>query len=188
MSLRYLIALLFVGSTAVNAASISVSPSAQQTLLGDAFSLEIEYDFSMETTAGGGLDVFYDPAILRFDSFSFDPNLPDDAALRFQPTNPIGGEVRGIGFGSFFGISDQGRVGSLIFTAISTGTSAITVAENVSGPNSPGPFVTEFGQPLTNLTLTGANVGVSAPVPLPGALVLFASAFGLAYWRRRSPA
>ncbi len=180
-----LFCVVFFFSNHTFSASLLLSPSSVNAMEGDIVSLDLLAVFSDDPTLGGGIDIFYDQSVLRFDGFSFDTALDLDAGFSRQP-DVLANELEGIAFGNFNGISDDGRVGTLTFTAISESANSpidIAITDNALAG---GPFIsgTDFTTVQT-LDLTGSSVSVSA-VPLPAAVWLFGSALGLLTFKSRS--
>lgn len=110
---------LFVGglTTAVAANTITLEPAHNMIMPHDTFSLDLYMDFSGEPTLGGALDVNYDTSMLMFDSFVFNEGWGDDASFRNDPADIGGGEIDGLNFGNFGGISGPAKVGTFTFTS-----------------------------------------------------------------------
>lgn len=167
-------------SAAANSTSISLSPTLQNVALGDTVSLQLSMDFTDDATLGGGIDLFYDDAVLQFVSFTFDAGLGDDAELQRQP-DVLTGELDALAFGSFAGLSGPSLVGTLLFNTLTGGTVNFTLAQNDTVA---GGFYSANSFEAQNVTFNGAAVNVSA-VPLPAAGWLLLSGLGLLAGLRR---
>ncbi|NJN48429.1 MAG: hypothetical protein HC808_20400, partial [Candidatus Competibacteraceae bacterium] len=152
--------------------SISLSPpSANPRDVGDLVSFILTMDFSAEATLGGGFDVFYDAAILDFNTFVFSNTgtFPRDMAFDSTPVD-LAGQVQDIGFGSFSGLSGPFTVGIIVFNAIGPGTANLTLADTAG---TSGAFISNDTFDEMTVDYFGNSVTVN-PVPLPGALLLMA--------------
>lgn len=177
----------FIFATGTPASTLSLQPVAQDIQPGSQVALELRMDFSDDPTLGGGLDVFYNPAVLNFVKFEFAPAFPTDPFFSSPggagaPTL-LPGQVKGIGFGRFdTPLAGPYQVGTLTFAAMGAGTTDITLAENILPL---GGFFSGDGTRELNPVLMGASVTV---VPIPASLWLLASALlGVAGITRRKP-
>jgi hypothetical protein len=185
---------LWTASFGAQANVISLDPIGQVVGMGQTFALTISAFFE-EPTVGGSFDLFYDPTQLAFVSFEFDEHFLNDIsdpAFAHVPDNcftdgaPFGGcnvgdaELNAIGFGSFDGISGLNLVATVMFQAIGTGTSQLTMATNDA------PFE-GFYSAITGLPMeVEYNVADVVVVPVPAALWLLLSGLGLVGARRRA--
>jgi hypothetical protein len=173
--------LLAALSSAASAATVSLAPATQSVAPGDPVVLTLGFDFTGDPTLGGGVDVFYDPTVLDFVSFVFGTRAGLDPGYNRAPDDKAGpggvalGELDGLGFGNFAGLTGPGTVGQLNFLAIGPGTAEVTLAENDSFA---GGFYSASTFGPQAVTFVGAEVEVQA-VPLPAAAWLLASALGL---------
>ncbi|MDO8706570.1 MAG: VPLPA-CTERM sorting domain-containing protein [Sulfuricaulis sp.] len=161
------------------AATISLSPGHQDVAPGSAVSVVLGFDFTGGTSVlGGGVDVFYNSSVLDFVSFTYNPALAIDPDFSRVPDD-MSGEVNGISFGNFGGLSGTGVVGTLQFKALALGETPLTMADN----NSPaGPF---FDVAAKQVTMNYQNAHVNV-VPIPAAVWLFGSGLaGLGLFRTR---
>lgn len=165
---------MLLSCAAAQSASISLSPTTQNATLGDTVALQLSMDFSDDATLGGGLDVFYDDAVLQFVSFTFDAGLGDDVDLQRQP-DVLTGELDALAFGSFTGLSGPSLVGTFLFNTLTGGTVNFSLAQNDTVA---GGFYSANSFEAQSVTLNGATVNVSA-VPLPAAGWLLMSGAGL---------
>jgi len=164
------------------AATISLEPLNQNAVLGNTVSLQLMMDFSDDATMGGGVDVFFDDSVLQFISFVFDAGLGDDPDFRRQP-DVFSGELNGLGFGEFNGLSGPSLVGTFTFNTLASGSASFSVAENDFPA---GAFFSATTLAAQFVDFQGATVKVSA-VPVPAAAWLLFSGLAVvgAVSRRR---
>lgn len=181
MSPLLLIALMLCASTLASAQNIvRLSPTAQAVATSDpTLSIDLEIDFA-QTTVGGGVEITYDAARLRFDAFTFsdDPN--------FGLLGPAPGETLQpleIGFGWFSfptsGVSGLHTVGTLTFVPLAEGQAIVQTGPSLIapgqffGPGSPSsPLVVDFEaasvhvvpEPTLSVALCSGVVGLSSLV------------------------
>ena len=198
-------ALLMFGAAVSQAASISMVPSFVAANPGDTVAIDVVMDFSDQPTLGGGFDIFYDPTALGFVSWVFDPAMlavsdptftrsPDNCAAGLVGGCTQAGELNGIGFGDFAGLSGPLPVGTVTFTVLDPspvppgGSTFLTMNDN----NTPtGPFFDAASFDEIIVDYNGAEVQVGTTViPVPPSVWLFASGLigvvGVAR-RRRTP-
>jgi hypothetical protein len=119
------------------APNITLSPATQDIGPNGTLHVDVLMDFTEEATLGGGTDTTFDPAVLTFVSFVFDPALGDDPAFRRQPALQSPGVLDGLAFGHFDGLTGPSRVGTFTFTVKNVlGPTPITVAQDdgIAGP------------------------------------------------------
>ena len=161
---------LLACAAAAPAASITMVPATTDITPGDSVSIQIGMDFSGvdEATLGGGFDIFYDPTVLTFSSWVFDPALlaASDPAFTFAPNDCAAGlvagctqtgELNGITFGSFDGLTGPLPVGTVTFNVIDPsplpgGSTQLTMQDNdvpsglfISALNPPDPILVVYG-------------------------------------------
>ena len=126
-------ALLFVFSTLVNAeANISFSEDVVKSRIGNAFTLDVLMtDFP--TTEGGGLELYFDSALLQVTSVTVDDSVWTFVNKDGDIDN-AGGSVSGILFSSYQGVASDAKVATIEFHAIHKGKSNITLEESASNP------------------------------------------------------
>ncbi len=119
--------------------------------VGNQIDLLLEMDF-LEATTGGGIRVAYDPTVLEFVSFTFDPQLhdphqafhatgPDDNSAAIP--DPQIGPHQEVAFGWMvfdppYGADGSRSIGTFTFNALQEGQTALAIWE--SEATSWGPF------------------------------------------------
>ncbi len=166
---------LFFLSAMAQASTISLSLNTAEPIhVGDDVSLDLNMDFRDEATVGGGIDIFFGTN-MQFVSFDYNPGLGDDPAFRL-PFDAKAGEVSGLSFGNFGGLSGPSTVGTLILKTLSPGPVNLTLAESIA---SVGGFFSVNSTPQDPV-FTGVSFDIQPnPVPLPGAVWLMLSGLGL---------
>lgn len=177
--------MLLLGSNA-NAASIALSPSFNTGAPGDTVLFDILYDFTDESTIGGGIDVFFDDSVLNFVNYTWS-GVGDPGFARSPDVLP--GELNGIAFGDFFGISSAGLVGTLEFAIDAAASAGFTSLFTAANDFPAGPFVSGVTFLPMEVDFFGAEIEIQPgmPVPEPGALTLLVIglfAMGLSSRRR----
>ena len=168
-------ALLFNAGVS-HAATVSFGNASVTAGVNDIITIDLLMDFTDDATLGGGTDIFFNDAVLSFQSFDFSSTtlVLDPAFSRLPDADVLAGKLEGMAFGNFGGLSGPGVIGTLTFQAIAVGDSALTMAvttEALKGgdfisDNTFGPQVVSFGS---------ANVSVVSAVPIPAAAWLFGS-------------
>jgi hypothetical protein len=190
-------ALIGMSSLNAQAASTWLKTVIQSPTISGVANLELWADGEGVAFLAGGLDVFYDETIVSYnDDFAFDAAFPTDPDFSRPGTSgdpdncttdpsALGcsgpGEINGIAFGNFNGIADTVTlVGTLSFTGLSVGVSAITMATNDLPA---GDWFDVSGSPM-DVVYRGAQFGV----PVPAAVWLMTSGlaalFGFARKRK----
>ncbi|MBI5787316.1 MAG: PEP-CTERM sorting domain-containing protein [Candidatus Schekmanbacteria bacterium] len=126
----HLVCILIVISASISSAqTISLLPSDQVVRRGEPAVFVLEMDFT-DPTLGGRFDIFYNSSFLIFASFQFNPLLGDDPDFRRQPDD-MSGELNGLAFGNFGGLSGTRVVGDLVFnTRATTPLTTISMADD----------------------------------------------------------
>ena len=156
--------------------------------VGNQIDLLLEMDF-LEATTGGGIRVAYDPTVLEFVSFTFDPQLhdphqafhatgPDDNSAAIP--DPQIGPHQEVAFGWMvfdppYGADGSRSIGTFTFNALQEGQTALAIWE--SEATSWGPFSSISGMLDVQYAETDVIVGPANVVPEPGTGVLLA--FGI---------
>jgi hypothetical protein len=167
--------------SAAQAASLQLMPAVSAVQVGTTFQLALWLDFSDDPTLGGGIDVFYDDTLLDFIGFEFDATLGDDLAFRRLP-DVQAGELNGLAFGDFNGLSGPARVGQFSFQALAEGEVTLGMAANDAPA---GGFFSAVTFSAQSPQFIGAAVQVSA-IPEPASYALFLMGLGgLMTWLRR---
>jgi hypothetical protein len=178
-------ALLLLGASQAAALnSIELAPATDSVNVGEQISIPLIMNFT-ESTVGGGFELSYVSAQVSFSSFAWNDSLWLDANLLSAfpqvaiPTDPAAPMTFRFGFFAMgttpFGISGQNLlVGTMVFDALTPGTSMITTAYSSSQP---GPFygvTAPFPELVVNFGSTQITVN-SAPatVPEPSTALLF---------------
>jgi hypothetical protein len=174
--------MLVAMSTGVEAASISLTPNSTSALIGQLISLDINMDFRDAPTLGGGIDVTFNPALLRFDGFVAAPL--GDPSLANAPTLVAPGVLSSLGFADFGGLTGPALVGTLTFAALALGNATISLAADVGGAY--GPFFSFPGGIQQVVSFAGTTVDIAAvTVPIPASLPLLLSAVGVSLLGKR---
>jgi hypothetical protein len=173
-------ALLFLASGIAASAVITLSPLTPTNV---SPGLDIQFnlfaDFESDTTDGGAVDIVFDPNVLQFEGFQFDPGFTTrDAGLPFDIVDPQSPGLLSIGFASasntFSGVF---VIGILTLTANGVGSTQITFGDSIKWGG--------FGVPVD---YTGASVQVVQAVPIPASgWLLFSALAFLTKFSRQKP-
>lgn len=100
-------------SFGANAASISLLPKSNTSAVvtGDIVSFDIMMDFTGEPTLGGGLNIYFDPSALQFESFYRSTSLGDPQFSR--DPDIFDGVLENWGVGSLDGLPEVAILGNL---------------------------------------------------------------------------
>lgn len=179
-ALRPLPLLLALGGA--QASSLELLPALSAAQIGDTVEVALWMDFSDDPTLGGGIDVFYAPGLLQYLGFIFDAALGDDPAFRRLP-DVLAGELNGLAFGQFNGLSGPARVGTFSFRTLAEGPATLSMTANDVPA---GGFVSAVSFSAQSPQFVGATVQI-APIPEPASLALMMFGVGsLLAWRHRA--
>lgn len=174
---------LLLAATA-NAASLSLVPSATVVTTGSTFTVDLVLDASdvpgpHPGLYGGEVIVDFNNSLLGYGNFALAPGL----SFFLDPVTASSGTSQTVHFG-FDNATDTSTVGTFTFTALgSAGSIAqIGLADGDDFSGSFAAYVPSYKRfyPAFN----GTSVSL-APVPVPAAMWLFGSAFGLLAFCRR---
>jgi len=159
---------------------ITLTAEVSEVEVGNQIDLLLEMDF-LEATTGGGIRVAYDPTVLEFVSFTFDPQLhdphqafhatgPDDNSAAIP--DPQIGPHQEVAFGWMvfdppYGADGSRSIGTFTFNALQEGQTALAIWE--SEATSWGPFSSISGTldvqyGAAALAITGAAVPSLGPL------------------------
>lgn len=177
---RLIFILLMLIGTTTNAATISMTPSTNNVVLGSAFSVDILGSNFPDDTLGGGLSLTFDPIILELTSVSF--TTSDFTFFNVPGTiDNVNGTLINLNVSDFLGLNGGSfQIATLEFLALGVGISTL---ELTGISNSPW----GFGTPpvvITPINFQTASVNV-APVPIPPALGLFGLGFATLFGFRK---
>lgn len=143
-------------SEAQNLLWLEANPSS--VAVGEPFEVAVTMDFS-DTTTGGGVTFGYDPANLSLDSIAFDALLGDDPDFECPGSATIScpGDSGYLSFGTVTGLTGEHAIATATFTAVASGTTAISLqASSAFGG---------VGGDAVAVTLNGTTVSVQTGVP-----------------------
>ena len=148
----------------VSAGSVSLVPASQNVAHGDPVDFQLIIDFTGDATLGGAIDIVFDPSVISFLSFDFEPGFASSPYSRLPDLGV--GELTGLAFGSMAGL-DSALIGTLTFDSIGNGISSLSMTESFVG----GGFYS-FDSFAQEPVFNSAEVTV---VPVPAAVWLFGS-------------
>ncbi len=181
-------ALLFFVSTTIStqANSVSFDQSVYLGQISGQIIVVVNYDFTTTPMFGGGMDLYYDTAILEFVSYE----QTDYFALGLDPQSAASnvGSLNSPGFYErftvaisdfFFGVTDAGPVGAFVFNLIGISPVGNTPCGQSLCLSSAilDPMVTLNGDGITDEVFGDPNnlQASVAVVPVPGAIWLLMS-------------
>lgn len=166
---------------AAQAQTVSITPSLSNVNLGDTFSVDVAATGFPDKIFGGGYNLAFDPAILQLDAVTIPASW--EFATSTGLLDPVAGTVSDVFFNTFVApIKGDFLTATLKFTAVGSGTSAISLSESGAFP-----FGNEFGNPVA-VTYVNGSVNVAA-VPEPSSLALLlagVACMGLVSSRRKT--
>ena len=155
---------------------------------GDQFALEILGSDFADGSAGGGLNLQWNPAVLGIaspadiellfpgDRFVFDKGVLDETA----------GTLTNLATVSFTGIADASfAIARITFTALAAGNSPIELALGTFAQGGDNVWTTAAGAEIADLAFEPAAATVVATVPVPAGLWLLPGALALLGGRLR---
>jgi len=177
LTARTFLALSLMASGA-SADDIVLQPNSSSVQPGDVVEVTAIMDFQTETV-GGGVGVAYDPTVLTFESFTFDPSF----TANFVVQGPSSGSTQNpleTTFGWFLTRSPLGPtpIGLYRFTATTAASPTEIISEGLPGI----PFSGLSG----DLTVVFSSTSVTVPEPgFASALVTGLVGLGFLYRRKR---
>ncbi|HFD11561.1 MAG TPA: hypothetical protein ENJ32_03695 [Crenotrichaceae bacterium] len=169
--------LLFLASSVATSAVITLSPLTPANVSpGLDIQFKLSTDFESDTTDGGAVDIVFDPNILQFGGFQFDPGFNTrDPFLDVEDIQSPG--LVSIGFGSFSNtFSGAFNIGILTLTANAIGSTQISLSDSVKWSG--------FGVSV-NYTGTSTQVVQTVPIPAAGWLLFSALTFLIRFsWQK----
>ncbi len=168
---------MLLAALGAQAQSLSLLPSVSHFDVGDTFVLDVQGTGFGTAIVGGGFNLAFDPAILKLDSIK----IP--AAWEFAPNagllDAASGTVSDVSFNTFAAPkAGDFLAAQLSFTAIGTGSSAVTLSA------SPSMVFGDIDANVVNVRYGSALVNVSA-VPEAGSLSLMLAGLGCIGLMRR---
>jgi hypothetical protein len=125
--------LLFVFSTLASAdATVSFNDESIKSRIGNTFTLDVLMS-DFPTTEGGGLVLNYDSALLQVNSVVVDSSVWG-FVNRVGDTDNVRGQVSGILFSSFQGVTGDAKIATIEFQAINRGRGIIRLEKSVENP------------------------------------------------------
>ncbi|HMM76327.1 MAG TPA: hypothetical protein PJ986_11505 [Gammaproteobacteria bacterium] len=171
------------------AASIRFDPAAIDDLaIGDRLTLDIVGSDFTAGSAGGGVNLKWDAAVLSIAAAAdIELLFPGDQFFFSKGTlDNAGGTLTNLSTNSFNGIVDSSfTIARIAFTALAAGSSLIALDLGSFGGGGSNVWTTAAGAEITDLSFEAASVTV-APVPLPAALGLMPGALAVLALRLRS--
>lgn len=182
----YSVFLIFLLAQVATAATVDIyfDQSVVSTSSGSQISLSIMGNYGGPAElAGGAINLDFDPQILQLTSSTIDLSTADFGSSSGIVDN-VNGQVSGIAFASFWGLTGEFVIADLVFDVIGNGLSSLTMSDAVDPvyqwlnyDYSAGPF----GDTVSPV-FTGAQISA---VPIPAAGWLFASALAGLFLRRK---
>lgn len=168
------------------AATIRFDPTSTTDLApGERIALEILGSDFAGGSAGGGLDLSWNPDVLGLAAADIELLFPGDRFV-FDTGTLGAGTLTNLATNSFNGVASVSfSIARLTFTALAAGTSSIELALGSFTPGGRNVWTTATGEEITDLAFEAASVTVVAPVPAPAAIYLLPGALAALAARRR---
>jgi hypothetical protein len=179
---KYLIGLLIAFSSVTTQAAtvdITIDPANSSVVLGQSFSVDILGNYSDSgSLVGGSLNLIFDPLVLNVTGVTLVAPDMFGGGMGSGAIDNAAGRVDLIGFSDFIGVTGNFTLATIDFIAVGEGSNSALQLEDamdlvLEWLNDAPPF----GEPVTPV-FTNGSVTVSA-VPIPAAIWLLASCFGL---------
>jgi len=170
------LAALLAGPAAAVTVTATLDPARPEFRVGESFALVVGTE-DFPSFQSGGLDILFDPAVIRYDGFDFDdgfPVLTRDGTVVIDPVSGLA-TVDDISFDTFPGpaLSSGSEIGTAGFTVIGPGTGEIALA---AGQN---PFFDANDMIFTVESFGSVSVS-AAQIPLPASLPMLLLGLGAA--------
>jgi hypothetical protein len=159
-----------LAAVAAQAQTVTVSPSVTNVNIGDSFSVDLLATGFPDKIFGGGYNIAFDGSKIHLDDIVIPASW--EFAVSKGTIDNAAGTATDVFFNTFVApIKGDFLTTTLKFTALASGTSAITLSESPSFP-----FGDEFANAVA-VTYVGGTVNVAA-VPEPGSLALMLAGLG----------
>lgn len=180
---------LWLWSSSLMAATVSLTPSSSSLGNGEVLNLSITGTDFTTNTDGGGVKLEWDASVLSFVSITLD-DPPWDTRF-VNDVNADSGILDTIFLGNsdIGGIGGDFNIGTVIFNVIGIpGSSTAITTITISDADIGGGWTESNTIPVNTLDVgyNSANVNVVAPIPVPAAVWLFVSGIaGLGLFKKR---
>ena len=156
--------------------------------VGERFSLEVLGSDFADGSAGGGLNLSWNPDVLAISSlddvellFSGDKFVFEKGAL-----NGAAGTLINLSTVSVFGIADTGfKIARITFTALAAGSSLIELGVGTFAGGGLNEWTRGNSTIIPDVVFESASATVVSAIPVPAALVLMPGALALLGFRAR---
>ncbi len=175
---------LWLWSSSLLAATVSLTPSSSSLGNGEVLNLSITGSDFTTNTDGGGVKLEWDASVLSFVSITlddppWDTQFFDDAATRSGILNSIF-----VGDSAPQGVGDDFNIGIVIFSVIGAPGSSTPIT--ISDADLGGGWVANGTVQPINVSYNSTNINVVAPIPVPAAVWLFMSGIaGFGFFRKK---
>jgi len=153
-----------------SAATIGWSTAPSTINVNDTFSLNITGSGFTSNVDGGGVNISFDSSVLSVVSVSIDETVWDfgGAGISTGATDNLAGTIDGIMVNTYGTVNGSFDVATILFQAIGSGSSALTLSEYALNPWASGGV-------LLNPDMVNSSVTVISSVPVPTAVWLLGS-------------